>query len=139
MAIELRDIADLLNTQLLAAAIVPPEQIAWMNSTFTPTKNVSYLDVAMAGRARTPIGFGADGFQQWQGIYQVSVFVPRDTGTSEQDNIAAKVLAAFPRGLTLISATGVRLIVEYSSPTAINPFGDWSSLPIEIHWFGSEP
>lgn len=133
----LRDIIDALNGQLQRAAISNP--IAYPNNVFTPVKGTSYLQVQMAGRARTPLGFGADSVQQWTGTYQVSVFVPRDSGTREQDEIAQKVLNAFPRGLNLRTTNGGVVIVEYSSAASPDVFGDWSNLPTAVHWFVTDP
>lgn len=134
--VTLRGFTDALNARLVGAAICP--QIAWPNAVYSPVKGVNYLSVAGAGRARQPVGFGADGVQQWTGLYNVGVFVPRDAGDREQDILAGKVLAAFPRGLNLPTAAGAVLIVEYSSVSTAVPFGDWSQLPVAVHWFATE-
>jgi hypothetical protein len=136
MTLLLRDFVDALNTRLVGAQIT--REIAWPNSVYVPKKGVSYLAVEMAGRARTPIGFGADGVQQWSGIYQVSVFVPRDAGDREQDALVSKVLAAFPRGLNLPTPQNINLIVEYSSAPSPVVSADWSSVPTAVHWFATE-
>lgn len=137
--LQLRNFTDALNKQLAAASIMPEAAIAWPNATFVPVKGKTYLKVEMAGRSRRPVGFGADGVQQWTGIYQVGVFVPRDTGDREQDAIATKVLGAFPRGLNLTSNSGPTVIIEFASPAAAVVFGDWSNLPVQIFWFATEP
>lgn len=137
MSILLRDFEDALNNQLITANIT--KEIAWPNATYVPKKGVTYLSVECAGRSRTPLGFGADGVQQWAGVYQVGVFVPRDSGTREQSNIASKILAAFPRGLTLSTPQAINLIVTTSTAPAPVPSGDWSNLPIQISWFATEP
>lgn len=135
--ISLRGFQDVLNAQLTAAAIT--SEIAWPNSVYVPKKGVSYIAPACTGRGRTPLGFGTDGVQMWQGTYQVSVFVPRDTGDREQNAIASKVLAAFSRGLTLQTAQGIRVIVSYSTAGIPVAFGDWSNLPVVVSWFATEP
>lgn len=135
----LRDITDALNNRLIAAAIVPADQIQWSNRTFVPKKGTSYLGAEMAGRNRAPQGFGADGVQMWNGIYQVSVFVPRDSGDREQAIMANKVLAAFPRGLNLSLSGGKPLIIEYSSAPPPVVSNDWSLQPVLISWFATEP
>lgn len=137
MSILLRDFEDALNNQLISANIT--KEIAWPNATYVPKKGVTYLSVECAGRNRTPLGFGADCVQQWTGIFQVGVFVPRDSGTREQSNIASKILAAFPRGLNLPTPQGITLIVTASSAPAPVPSGDWSLLPTQISWFATEP
>ena len=137
MTILLRDFTDALNTQLQTAGIT--QQIAWPNRVFVPKKGVSYLQVQCAGRARAPLGFGADGVQQWTGLYQVSVYVPRDSGDREQDAIASKVLAAFPRGLNLATPQAITLTVTSSTAAPAEAFGDWSHLPATVNWFAIEP
>jgi hypothetical protein len=135
--ISLRTFTDALNGQLSAANIT--SEIAWPNVVYTPKKGVSYLKPENAGRSRIPMGFGADSVQQWRGIYQVGVFVPRDSGDREQDNLASKILKAFPRGLSLQTNQGIFLIVEYSTAPSPVAFGDWVNLPASIHWFATEP
>lgn len=135
--ISLRGFQDVLNAQLMAAAITA--EIAWPNSVYVPKKGVSYIAPTCAGRGRSPLGFGADGVQQWNGTYQVSVFVPRDSGDREQSAIASKVLAAFPRGLTLLTTQAIRVIVSYSTAGIPVAFGDWSNLPVVVAWFATEP
>lgn len=138
MSTPLRSLIDVLNARLGQAGLTTP--IAYPNNVFTPQKGVSYLQVELAGRGRTPLGFGADSVQQWSGIYQISVYVGRDTGTREQDEIAQKVLNAFPRGLNLPTPNGgANVIVEYSTAASPEVFGDWSNLPIAIHWFATDP
>jgi hypothetical protein len=139
MALQLRAFEDVLNARFTAAAIVPPGQIAWANRTYVPTKGQPYCAVELAARARSPLGFGADGVQQWRGSLQVSVMFPRDTGTRDQAVMAQKVLDAFPRGLNLpLNGTGSPLIVEYSTAAPAVVFGDWSNLPVQISWFATE-
>jgi hypothetical protein len=137
MSILLRDFTDAMNAQLVAASIT--KEIAWPNTVYRPRPGVSYLSVESAGRARTPLGFGADSVQQWAGIFQVSCFVPRDSGDREQDGIASKVLAAFPRGLTLPTEQGINLIVSFSTAPSPVSYGDWSNLPVAVHWFATTP
>lgn len=137
MSVTLRDFADALNAQLEAAAI--STEIAWPNRTFSPVQGVPYLKPECAGQARSPVGCGADGVQQWDGIYQVGVFVPRDSGDRQQSDIASQVLAAFARGLTLLTTNGLRVIISYSTSPAPIAFGDWVNLPVQIHWFATEP
>ena len=135
--IRFRDITDVLHAQLQSANITA--QIAWPNVTFVPTKGTPYLKPEISGRNRSPLGFGADAVQQWDGIYQVSIFVLRDTGERVQDGLAQKVIEAFPRGLNLTTSQGANLIVSHSTATAPVPFGDWANLPVAIHWFLTQP
>src|SRR5215831_12857869 len=96
---QLPEFQRLFNDRLRAAAITA--EVAWPNIVYRPKKGVAYLKPENAGRTRMPLGFGADGAMQWQGVYQVGVFVPRDTGELEQERLASRVMAAFPRGMTL--------------------------------------
>lgn len=139
MTVALRSIMDALNGQLQSAAILPAPQIAWPNRTFVPTKGVPYLAVQMAGLSRQSLGAGADGVQQWNGFYQVSVFVPRDTGTRAQDDMANKVLDAFPRGLNLPTTNASPIVVTTSTVDAPVAYNDWLNAPCRIAWFLTEP
>lgn len=135
--LNLRDITDALNGVLQAAAIT--SEIAWPNRVYTPKKGVSYLKPEFAGRARTPLGMGADAVQQWTGIFQIGVFVSRDTGEREQAELATKVMTAYPRGKTMVTPQGMRVIVSHTSAPAPVPFGDWSNLPLQVNWFATQP
>lgn len=140
--IELRYFEDAL-IGVLSAALpidgIASDQIAWPEKTFVPTKGVPYLKPEMSGRARRPVGVGADSVQLWTGFYQVGVFVPRDTGTRLQNAIASQVIKAFPRGLSRQTPQGVELIVTNSTAPSPVPFADWVNLPVQIEWFATEP
>lgn len=114
-------------------------EVAWPNLVYRPKKGVSYLKPENGGRTRMPLGMGADGVQQWQGIYQVGVFAPRDTGELEQERLATKVMAAFPRGMTLSTVQAIDVKISHSTAPAPVPFGDWSNLPVSVYWFAVEP
>jgi hypothetical protein len=134
---ELRGFQDAFNARLQAAGIT--NEIAWPNVVYSPTKGVSYLKPENAGRSRTPLGFGADGVQMWNGIYQIGVFAPRDAGEDEQEELASKVLEAIPRGLNLPTPDGsINIIVSHCTAAVPVPFGDWSNLPVSVTWFATE-
>ena len=125
------------NERLRTAAIT--QEVAWPNIVYRPKKGVAYLKPESAGRMRSPLGFGADSVQQWQGVYQVGVFVPRDTGELEQERLASRVMAAFPRGMTLRTSQAIDVKISHSTAPAPVPFGDWSNLPVQVYWFAVEP
>ena len=104
-----------------------------------PTKGRPYLLPRMAARSRRPMGVGADSVQEWTGIYQVGVIVPRDQGTRLENEIASSVLKAYRRGLTVETLQGIFVIVTASSAPPSQPFGDWVQLPVQINWFAHEP
>jgi len=135
--IRLRDFQDCFNGVLGAAQI--SSEIAWPGEIYHPKKGVCYIKPENAGRSRSPLGAGADGVMQWNGIYQVGVYVPRDTGERKQEELATQVMAAYPRGLTMVTSQGLKVIVTHSTAPAPVPYGDWSLLPVAVHWFATEP
>jgi hypothetical protein len=139
--IQLRYFDDALNGLLAAALIpgIPPEQIAWPERTFVPTKGRPYLRPEMAARLRRPMGVGADTVQEWTGTYQVSVMVPRDTGTRLQNEIASALLHAYPRGHSVTTPQGILVIIVSTTVPAAVPYADWINLPVQIAWFAHEP
>lgn len=145
MAIELRYFEDLLNAQLNTAvdaqllAGITPVDVAWPGKTFTPTKGKPYLKPELAARVRTPVGFGADSVQEWNGTYQVGIFIPRDTGTRLMNELASTVLRTFPRGLAMQTPDGVWMTVTRGTAPVPVPFNDWINLPVQIDWFATEP
>lgn len=140
IAISLRYFEDAFNAVLAAAALPGiTSNIAWPNRTYVPAKGVPYLKPEMAGRTRSPAGFGADSVQRWDGRYQVGVFAPRDTGTRLINEIASGVLALFPRGWAAQTPEGVWIRVVNGTAPAPVPFADWINQPVEITWFATEP
>ncbi len=141
MNIDLRNFEDVLNGRLRASTIshIVAAQIAWPTVTYLPKKGTPYLKPELAARDRRPIGFGADGVQEWTGTYQVGVFVARDSGTRLPNEIASSVLKAFPRGLSLQTAQGIWVIVTRGTVPVPVPFGDWVNTPVMIDWFAHEP
>jgi hypothetical protein len=140
--LQLRYFDDALNG-ILASAAIPGingnVQIAWPEKTFVPTKGQPYLRPEMSARVRTPMGVGADSVRQWTGTYQISVMVPRDTGTRLQNELASAVLMAYRRGLSVVTPQGIWLYITESTVPPAVPFGDWINLPVQIQWFAHEP
>lgn len=115
------------------------DQVAWPEKTFAPRKGQPYLKPELAARARRPVGFGADAVQQWDGTFQIGVFVPRDQGTRLQNGIASQVLRVFHRGLAMRTPEGVWINISHGTAPVPVPFGDWVNLPVQIVWFATEP
>jgi hypothetical protein len=140
--LELRHFDDALNG-ILATAVVPgingDVAIAWPEKTYVPIKGKPYLKPEMAGRNRRPMGVGANSVQEWTGTYQVSVMVPRDTGTRLQNQLASAVIRAYRRGLSVTTPQGIVLYITASTVPAPVPFEDWINLPVQISWFAHEP
>lgn len=142
MAIELRTFDDVLNARLLAATIPHINgdgAYAWPDVTYLPKKGVPYLEPAISALDRRPLGVGADCVEEWIGTYQISVFVPRDQGKRIGSEIASAVLAAFPRGTSLLTTQGIRVIVTRGTVPVPVPFNDWVNWPVQIDWFAHEP
>jgi hypothetical protein len=142
---ELRYFEDAFNGVLAAALLsgaitgIEDRNVAWPEKTFSPQKGVPYLKPELAARARRPMGFGADAVQQWDGTFQIGVFVPRDSGTRLQNGIASQILRVFHRGLALRTPDGVWMTVSHGTAPVPVPFGDWVNLPLQIVWFATEP
>jgi Bacteriophage related domain of unknown function len=118
---------------------IPDDQIAWPEKTFVPKKGNPFLKPEMAGRTRRPVGFGANSVKQWDGFYQIGVFVPRDTGTRLQNQVASQLLRIYPRGLGAQTPQGVQIHVTNSTAPTPVPWGDWINLPVQVEWFATEP
>lgn len=139
--IELRHFTDLLNGVLEQATVpgISAGNIAWPRKTYVPKKGIPYLKPELAARARTPVGFGADSVQLWNGSYQIGVFTPRDLSSHLQDQIASAILRLYPRGLAMQTPQGVWMTVTRCTAPVSVPFGDWENLPVTIDWFATEP
>lgn len=140
--LELRYFDDALNGVLKAGLPIDgisSDQIAWPEKTFVPTKGIPYLKPELAARVRRPVGFGADSVKQWDGTWQIGIFVPRDTGTRLMNAVASIVIRTYPRGLRLTTPQGLTMSVTNSTAPVPVSFGDWVNLPVQIEWFAFEP
>ena len=93
------DISSALDSQLDTLAGQSP--IAWENTVFTPIKNTLYLRPTILPALTTQAALGANGIDEYIGIYQIDVFAPSGKGRGEAETKADAVADHFKRGTDL--------------------------------------
>ena len=106
---------------------------------FLPCDDVPYAYGRMAAISPNPGGYGADAVINWQGVYTILVNSPRNLGKQAAGQLADTVVAAFPRGLGVVTATGQAMSVSQASAQPSEDSGDWITIPVQVQWFGSDP
>ena len=92
----------LLDTRMNALPWLDPARVAWPNEGFdAPTDGVHYRVAFLPNRGWAPYGSGT--YRRFAGNYQVSIYVPANTGTAELRAAVDAVCSHFDR-LTLSGA-----------------------------------
>lgn len=118
--------------QLLSPAI----PLAWPNSAYTPVVGTPFARVAfLPGLTSNPtMGAGSLDVKRYNGLMQVALFYPINTGEGDPRRKADAVIALFPRGLTL-NASGIDVHIDYT-PSAAPGFTQdaWYVLPVSVYY-----
>lgn len=93
-----------------AASLVlsPVHQVAWPNMAFTPPANKKYVRVTHFPNTTDRLYLGNSAPHRHQGILQLTVVAPINSGESAARELAGQVAYHFPAGLQLNSG-GVHL------------------------------
>lgn len=119
-------------------ALYQSTNVAWDDVPYTPAEGVAYLDATMAAETLRPLGSGADGFQMWEGIYQVNVHHPIGEGLEPIKKQVGAIIDHFRRGTSLFPTDGGTVVITEASPSRRILSGDWVSIPVQIRWFKTE-
>lgn len=123
-----------LDTQLLTVTGLPVLQTE--NTRFDGSKNVpAFCRSTLLPAQTTVIGLGAGSAAQtqMQGLYQVDVFYPQDSGTTAARTLADAVVAVFPVGLRLVEGSST-VTVEVASVMTAYSINKYYCVPVRIQW-----
>ena len=124
------DISAALNARLNTLGSDP---IAWANDKYTPVKDTLYLRPTLLPAETVSATLSAAGTDKQEGIYQVDVFAPSDTGRNEA-YAAADAIAEHFKPVTELTYNGrVVRCVTVSIGTTFQD-GGWYMLPVEIRY-----
>lgn len=116
----------LLDTRMNALPGLDPARVAWPNEGFdAPTDGVHYRVAFLPNRGWAPYGSGA--YNRFAGNYQVSVYVPANTGTAELRAAVDAVCSHFDR-LTL---TGT-VTLTTGTPVPAGPLLDGAFVHVPV-------
>ena len=107
--------------------------IALENSAFEPDISIPFLTGTILPIQPIQAELGSTGAFLHEGIYQVSVYYPKDNGSAELNRKADEIAAVFKSGVTFEwEATCVRINNIGRNPLRINK--GWAILDLSIDW-----
>jgi hypothetical protein len=92
------------------------------------------IEGRMAGITRTPTGPGAGSAFEWQGRYQVSVFYPVNFGMDPILEEVDRLIARFPRGLSLTGTDGQVATILSAAPSPEVEMPNFVLIPLIVQW-----
>ena len=115
----------------------PALPIAWPNTAYAPTVDDPFMRVNfLPGQTANPsmVGSGNIDLKRHNGVMQVTLFYPTNTGEGELRRKADAVIAHFPRGSSY-EADGVVVNIDFT-PSASPAFsqGAWYVMPVSIYY-----
>ena len=115
-------------------AMTPALASSWENVPFTPVAGTAYQAAYVLPATPSNPTLG-DGFYREQGLFQVSLFYPLQTGTLTAATRAQAIRTAFKRGTTMTSGS-VKVIVDRTPEIGQGRVdGDRWMIPCKIRWY----
>lgn len=113
-------------------ALTPVWQTGWPNVAMKPTGNHQKATILWPYAA--PSGAGRKASTYFSGIFQITVFVPANSGVDIADARALALCGHFKRGLILNEGgVLVRFLEPSRGPGIEEP--DWYGIPVSANWF----
>lgn len=103
-------IATALMARVASLVLLPVHPVAFPNMAFTPPANKKYVRVTHFPNTTDRLYLGNSDPHRHQGILQISVVAPLNSGESAARELAGQIADHFPAGLTLHSG-GVQVKV----------------------------
>jgi hypothetical protein len=114
-------------------AMTPSISTAWENVPFTPTPGTAYQAAYLLPVTENPTM--GDDYYRIDGIFQVNLFYPLQTGAKAAQDRAELIKTAFRRGTTMTSGT-VKVIVERTPDIGQGRVdGDRWMVPVKIRFY----
>jgi hypothetical protein len=126
------DIQTALDTHLTTLEGLPPFQLE--NKRFDASSNLpSFVRSTLLPANSNVISLGIGAWKELQGIYQVDVFYPLDSGTHEARILADKIVELFPIG-DRYEQGDLTVIVNIASVMAAYSINKYYCIPIRVEW-----
>ena len=131
-----RDISSALEQRL--AAYTPALPVAYPNEIYSPAIGNSYLKAARMPAKTVRNTIGANGLNEYAGIWQMDVAFPSKGGQGLAETYADGLTTWFYPGLTLTQGTTTVVITAISQmPARTEP--DWYTIPIVASYRTTSP
>lgn len=105
----------------------------FINAKFTPPVGVIYLKESFLRLPTISVGVAAQSSDQHDGIYQVMVMAPKDTGKSQGIKTADIVAEHFKKTTTL-TREGVKVVCLRSAIGVGFPVNDRFAIPVDVRY-----
>jgi hypothetical protein len=128
------DISAALDVAISAVAAVPTTAvlISFPNKAFTPG-TVRWYQVWKMPSSTQRVSIGANGLNQYEGLYQISVFDPINKTARVTENEADRICEAFKVGTELTYGTTKLIITAVEQAPAISE-ATWFHIPISVYY-----
>lgn len=123
-------VGEALETQL--ATVTPNLATAYENVAYVPTAGIPYQQAFLLPATPGNIEIGP-GYTE-QGIFQISLYFPKDAGAGPAITQAELIRAAFPYGASIVNAGITVNIVGTPEVAPARPDGDRFMVPVKIRW-----
>lgn len=129
------DIREAFETRIaaFAAAQTPVLQVAWENTTYTPSPQVAYLRCAMLPALTLNPALGTR-FDRLQGFYQINVYGTQDSGPAAAESVADALIALFPRGSLTQNGVIINIDTTGSRTQGLNDQNGFYFIPVRIRY-----
>lgn len=113
----------------------PTLRVALENENFSPNTDEIWLKPNMLPVRTRTVELGDNGQNEKGGIFQITVYAPKNTGPGAGLAVVGKLLDLFKRGTSLSygSVVGIRLLAPYRGPGI--PEDAWWGVPVSVPWF----
>lgn len=103
--------------------------VSFQNKSFTRPSDGYWFELIFLPTTPYQQELGHDGGNRWNGILQVNICIPQNTGTAAANARYNKIYSAFPRGFI---TNGIRILsVAHTSARAVD---DYCSMSVSIAW-----
>lgn len=126
------DIRAALETTLNSVSDLP--SVGWENVQFSPTTGQPYVTARLIPTRREPAVRGTNPQMFYQGVFRVECYVPEDTGPSQGDDLADKIIEAF-EAATDVSYGGTIVSIRYAERELAEIDGPFYMIPVNIGWY----
>lgn len=132
-----KDIRACLESALNSTLNIPT--IAWQNVNFDRSQNQSFLECRFIPTKKYPTTVGQNPQEKIQGIFQILVHSPENTGTGINSDIVETLLSEFytSRDLSFVNEDleTIRVSIESSESRGSYSEPPYYVTPININWY----
>jgi len=128
------DIQTVLQTPLASITTVAQDHIVYINDAYTNEDNASFLDAHILPSRPFQANLGTYGQQKYEGIFQINIYTPADTGIKAVSTIMSELKSVYRRGATLQNA---EISVECKVAWEGTPNSDdvWYMIPFSVDYY----